>query len=163
MGYKEYHALSEKYNIPIIITGFEPLDLVQGIQMAVDQLESGNHKVANQYARVVKEEGNLNAIQIIRQVFEIGDREWRGIGMIPKSGYRLTKEFIAFDAERRFGIQGIKVDEHPSCMAGEILKGIKKPIDCPEFGKACSPAKPLGAPMVSSEGACSAYYNFSQY
>jgi len=163
MGYNEYHALSEKYNIPIIITGFEPLDLVQGIQMAVDQLENGMHKVANQYARVVKEEGNLNAIRIIRQVFEIGDREWRGIGMIPKSGYKLTKAFLAFDAERKFGIQGIKVDEHPSCMAGEILKGIKKPIHCPEFGKACSPAKPLGAPMVSSEGACSAYYNFSQY
>ena len=163
MGYKEYHALSEKYNIPIIITGFEPLDLVQGIQMAVDQLEIGSHKVANQYARVAKEEGNLNAIQIIRQVFEVSDREWRGIGMIPQSGYRLTKEFMAFDAERKFGIQGIKVDEHPNCMAGEILKGIKKPIHCPEFGKACSPAKPLGAPMVSSEGACSAYYNFSQY
>lgn len=163
MGYKEYHALSEKYKIPIIITGFEPLDLVQGIQMAVDQLENGMHKVANQYARVVKEEGNANAIGIIRQVFEVSDREWRGIGMIPKSGYRLTKEFMAFDAESKFGIQGMKVDEHPNCMAGEILKGIKKPIHCPEFGKACSPANPLGAPMVSSEGACSAYYNFSQY
>jgi len=163
MGYKEYHALSEKYNIPIIITGFEPLDLVQGIQMAVDQLESGIHKVENQYARVVKEEGNSSAIEIIRTVFEVSDREWRGIGMIPKSGYRLTKEYIAFDAERKFGIQGIKVDEHPNCMAGEILKGIKKPIHCPEFGKACSPANPLGAPMVSSEGACSAYYNFSQF
>ena len=163
MGYKEYHALSEKYKIPIIITGFEPLDLVQGIQMAVDQLENGIHKVANQYARVVKEEGNSNAIGIIRTVFEVSDREWRGIGMIPKSGYRLTKEFMAFDAESKFGIQGIKVDEHPNCMAGEILKGIKKPIHCPEFGKACSPANPLGAPMVSSEGACSAYYNFSQY
>ena len=163
MGYKEYHALSEKYKIPIIITGFEPLDLVQGIQMAVDQLENGIHKVANQYARVVKEEGNSNAIGIIRQVFEVSDREWRGIGMIPKSGYRLTKEFMAFDAESKFGIQGIKVNEHPNCMAGEILKGIKKPIHCPEFGKACSPANPMGAPMVSSEGACSAYYNFSQY
>lgn len=163
MGYKEYHALSEKYKIPIIITGFEPLDLVQGIQMAVDQLENGIHKVANQYARVVKEEGNANAIEIIRQVFEVSDREWRGIGMIPRSGYRLTKEFVAFDAESKFGIQGMKVDEHPNCMAGEILKGIKKPIHCPEFGKACSPANPLGAPMVSSEGACSAYYNFSQY
>lgn len=163
MGYKEYHDLSEKYKIPIIITGFEPLDLVQGIQMAVDQLENGIHKVANQYARVVKEEGNANAIEIIRQVFEVSDREWRGIGMIPRSGYRLTKEFVAFDAESKFGIQGMKVDEHPNCMAGEILKGIKKPIHCPEFGKACSPANPLGAPMVSSEGACSAYYNFSQY
>ncbi|MGI9533274.1 hydrogenase formation protein HypD, partial [Lutimonas sp.] len=163
MGYKEYHALSEKYQIPIIITGFEPLDLVQGIQMAVEQLESGIATVGNQYARVVKEEGNANAIRIIKQVFEVSDREWRGIGMIPNSGYRLTKEFVDFDAEVKFGIQGIKIDEHPNCLAGEILKGIKKPIHCPEFGKTCSPARPLGAPMVSSEGACSAYYNFSQY
>ncbi len=163
MGYKEYHRLAEKYQIPIIITGFEPLDLVQGIQMAVEQLEHGTARVANQYTRVVKEEGNKNAIEIIRQVFEVSDREWRGIGMIPKSGYRLRKEFVDFDAEVRFGIQGIRIEEHPNCLAGEILKGIKKPIDCPEFGKTCSPAKPLGAPMVSSEGACSAYYNFSQY
>lgn len=163
MGYKEYHALVDKYQIPIIITGFEPLDLVQGIQMAVNQLEAGIYKVENQYARVVKEEGNLNAIRIINQVFEIGDREWRGIGMIPDSGYKLTEDFSLYDAERKFGIEGIKVSEHPNCMAGDVLKGIKKPIDCPEFGKTCSPANPLGAPMVSSEGACSAYYNFSEH
>jgi hydrogenase expression/formation protein HypD len=163
MGYKEYHALADRYKIPIIITGFEPLDLVQGIQMAANQLEAGIYKVENQYARVVKEEGNLNAIRIIKQVFEVGDREWRGIGMIPNSGYKLTKDFALYDAESRFGIEGIKVSEHPNCMAGDVLKGIKKPVDCPEFGKTCSPANPLGAPMVSSEGACSAYYNFSEH
>lgn len=163
MGYNEYHALVDKYQIPIIITGFEPLDLVQGIQMAVNQLEAGIYKVENQYARVVKEEGNLNAIRIINQVFEVGDREWRGIGMIPDSGYKLTEDFALYDAERKFGIEGIKVSEHPNCMAGDVLKGIKKPVDCPEFGKTCSPANPLGAPMVSSEGACSAYYNFSEH
>ena len=163
MGFKEYYPLVEKYKIPIIITGFEPLDLVQGIQLAVNQLERGIYKVENQYSRVVKEEGNSNAIQIIKQVFEVGDREWRGIGMIPKSGYKLTKKYLDYDAESKFGIEGIIVSEHPNCMAGEVLKGIKKPVNCPEFGKTCTPANPLGAPMVSSEGACSAYYNFSEH
>jgi len=163
MGYNEYHHLAEKYKIPIVITGFEPLDLVQGIQMAVHQLENGMHKVENQYARVVKEKGNANAIKIIQQVFQVGDREWRGIGMIPNSGYNLTSEFVDYDAERKFGIQGVKANEHPNCKAGDILKGIKKPMHCPEFGKACTPSNPLGAPMVSSEGACSAYYNFSEH
>ena len=163
MGFKEYYPLVEKYKLPIIITGFEPLDLVQGIQLAVNQLESGIYKVENQYARVVKEEGNSNAIQIIQQVFEVGDREWRGIGMIPKSGYKLTKRYLDYDAESKFGIEGIMVSEHPNCMAGEVLKGIKKPVNCPEFGTTCTPANPLGAPMVSSEGACSAYYNFSEH
>jgi hydrogenase expression/formation protein HypD len=163
MGFKEYHPLVEKYKIPIIITGFEPLDLVQGIQLAVNQLESGIYKVENQYSRVVKEEGNSNAIQIIQQVFEVGDREWRGIGMIPKSGYKLTAKYLDYDAESKFGIEGIMVSEHPNCMAGEVLKGIKKPVNCPEFGTTCTPANPLGAPMVSSEGACSAYYNFSEH
>ncbi len=163
MGYKEYHPLVEKYQIPIIITGFEPLDLVQGILLAVNQLENGIRKVENQYSRVVMEEGNSNAINIIKQVFEVGDREWRGIGMIPKSGYRLTKKYMAYDAESKFSLEGIKAEEHPNCMAGIILKGIKKPVDCPEFGTTCTPANPLGAPMVSSEGACSAYYNFSEH
>ena len=163
MGFKEYYPLVEKYKLPIIITGFEPLDLVQGIQLAVNQLESGIYKVENQYSRVVKEEGNSNAIQIIQQVFEVGDREWRGIGMIPKSGYKLTKRYLDYDAESKFGIEGIMVSEHPNCMAGEVLKGIKKPVNCPEFGTTCTPANPLGAPMVSSEGACSAYYNFSEH
>lgn len=161
MGYKEYHPLAEKYNIPIIITGFEPLDLVQGIYMAVKQLESGTYIVENQYARAVKEEGNLAAKKVISQVFEVGNREWRGIGEIPNSGYVLTKEFKEFDAELKFGVNKIKVQENEKCIAGEILKGIKKPHECSQFSKVCNPSNPLGAPMVSSEGACAAYYHFS--
>jgi hydrogenase expression/formation protein HypD len=161
MGYKEYYPLAKKYKIPIVITGFEPLDLVQGIYMAVKQLEDGIHEVENQYARVVKEEGNIAAISVINQVFEIGAREWRGIGEIPDSGYVLTKQFKEFDAELKFGISNMKVPENPNCIAGEILRGIKKPNQCNQFGKLCTPSKPLGAPMVSSEGACAAYYHFS--
>ncbi len=161
MGFKEYHPLAEKYKIPIIITGFEPLDLVQGIYMAVNQLEKGVFKVENQYARVVKKEGNLAAKKVIQTIFEIGKREWRGIGEIPNSGYKLKKEFEAFDAELKFGISNIKVPENIDCIAGEILKGIKKPHQCSQFGKTCTPQNPLGAPMVSSEGACAAYYHFS--
>jgi hydrogenase expression/formation protein HypD len=161
MGYKDYYPLAETYKIPIVVTGFEPLDLVQGIYMAVLQLEKGTHNVENQYSRVVKEEGNLAALKVINQVFEIGHREWRGIGEIPNSGYVLTKEFKDFDAETKFGISHIKVPENPHCIAGQILRGIKKPNECQQFGKACTPSNPLGAPMVSSEGACAAYYHFS--
>jgi len=161
MGYNEYLPLAEKYKIPIIITGFEPLDLVQGIYMAVCQLEKGISKVENQYARVVKKEGNKAAIQVIEKVFEVGNREWRGIGEIPNSGYRLKDNFEDFDAELKFGISNIKVPENPDCIAGEILRGIKKPHQCSQFGKKCTPYNPLGAPMVSSEGACAAYYHFS--
>ena len=161
MGFKEYYPLADKYKIPIVITGFEPLDLVQGIYMAVQQLEKGIHKVENQYARVVKEEGNKAALDVIHQIFEIGDREWRGIGEIPRSGYRLRKEFEDFDAELKFGVNNIVVPENSDCIAGEILKGIKKPFECTQFGNSCTPFKPLGAPMVSSEGACAAYYHFS--
>lgn len=162
-GYNEYHPLAQKYKIPIVVTGFEPLDLVQGIQMAVKQLENGIHRVENQYKRVVRESGNINAIRIIDEVFEISDREWRGIGLIPDSGYQLRKKYRVFDAELKFGIQGVGVPEHSKCMAGDILRGIKKPLNCSEFGHSCTPEHPLGAPMVSSEGACSAYYNFSKY
>jgi len=126
-------------------------------------LEKGIYKLENQYARVVKEEGNIQAIKVIQKVFEIGDREWRGIGNIPDSGYKITKEFKDFDAELRFGIDNIIVAENSLCIAGDILRGLKKPVECPEFGKTCSPANPLGAPMVSSEGACSAYFNFSEH
>lgn len=161
MGFKEYFPLAKKYRVPIVITGFEPLDLVQGIYFAIKQLEDGIYKVENQYARVVKEEGNIAAINIIQTVFEVGDREWRGIGKIPNSGYKLTKEYQDFDAELKFGITHIEVPENSNCIAGEILKGIKKPIQCSQFGKVCSPVNPLGAPMVSSEGACAAYYHFS--
>jgi len=161
MGYKDYHPLAKKYGIPIVITGFEPLDLVQGILMAVRQLEQGRCEVENQYSRVVREEGNLKAIEVIQEVFKVGDREWRGIGMIPHSGYKIRSAFQDFDAERRFEIEHIKVSENAECIAGSILRGLKKPVDCAQFGKACTPMNPLGAPMVSSEGACSAYYNYS--
>ncbi len=161
MGFKEYFPLVKKYKVPIVITGFEPLDLVQGIYLAVKQLENGIYEVENQYARVVKEEGNLAAIKVIQTVFEVGDREWRGIGKIPNSGYKLTKEYQDFDAELKFGISHIEVPENSNCIAGEILKGIKKPNQCNQFGRICTPINPLGAPMVSSEGACAAYYHFS--
>ncbi len=161
MGMEEYHPLASKYKIPIVITGFEPLDLVQGIYMAVQQLEKGTYTVENQYARVVKEEGNLAAKKVILQVFEIGDREWRGIGTIPNSGYVLKEAYSDFDAEAKFGVGSIVAPENPDCIAGEILRGIKKPHQCSQFGTTCNPANPLGAPMVSSEGACAAYYHFS--
>ncbi|MCJ7759381.1 MAG: hydrogenase formation protein HypD [Gillisia sp.] len=161
MGMKEYYPMAEKYKIPIVITGFEPLDLVQGIYMAVLQLEKGIYEVENQYARVVKPEGNKAAKEVIEKVFEVGNREWRGIGEIPNSGYLLKKAYEDFDSEKKFGISHIKVPENPDCIAGEVLRGIKKPHQCSEFGKKCTPYNPLGAPMVSSEGACAAYYHFS--
>lgn len=161
MGTQEYAPLVKKYKIPIVITGFEPLDLVQGIYMAVNQLEKGEYKLENQYARVVKDEGNIAAQSVINKIFEVGSREWRGIGEIPNSGYVIKKQYKDFDAEAKFNISNIKVPENSLCIAGEILRGIKKPHQCSQFGKACNPASPLGAPMVSSEGACAAYYHFS--
>ena len=161
MGIQEYYPIVKKYKVPIIITGFEPVDLVQGIYMAVKQLEEGVCKLENQYARVVKEFGNKAAIDVITKVFDIGDREWRGIGNIPNSGYILKSDFKQYDAETKFNISNIKVPENADCIAGQILKGIKKPNQCSQFAKKCTPANPLGAPMVSSEGACAAYYHFS--
>jgi len=161
MGMQEYYPLVKKYEIPIVITGFEPLDLVQGIFMAVKQLEEGRFELENQYARVVKEHGNKAAINVIGKVFEVGDREWRGIGEIPNSGYVIREAYKKYDAEAKFGIGNIKVPENSSCIAGEILRGIKKPNQCSQFGKTCTPSNPLGAPMVSSEGACAAYFHFS--
>lgn len=161
MGIQEYYPLVEKYKIPIVVTGFEPLDLVQGIYMAVKQLEEGKFELENQYARAVKEEGNAAAKKVIQTIFEVGAREWRGIGEIPNSGYVIKEKYKKYDAETKFGIGNIKVPENSKCIAGEILRGIKKPINCSEFGKACKPSNPLGAPMVSSEGACAAYFHFS--
>lgn len=161
MGYQEYHPISKKYKVPIIITGFEPLDLVQGIYFAVKQLEENKNYVENQYTRAVKENGNETAKAVIEQVFEIGNREWRGIGEIPNSGYILRKAYVNFDAESKFKLQHIKVAENKLCIAGEVLKGIKKPHECSQFGTNCKPSNPLGAPMVSSEGACAAYYHYS--
>lgn len=160
MGNSAYYPITEKYKIPIIVTGFEPLDLLQGILMAIRQLEKGEHKVENQYARVVREEGNLTAQQAIEEVFEVSNREWRGLSEIAASGLELRKKYALFDAKRRFTIDPIKGVENETCISGAIMKGLKKPLDCPNFGTSCKPTQPLGAPMVSSEGACAAYYHF---
>jgi hydrogenase expression/formation protein HypD len=161
MGYREYHPLAEKYKIPIVITGFEPLDLAEGIYRAVRQLEKGDFRVENQYTRAVTEGGNLAARKVIGQVFKIGDRQWRGIGTIPKSGYVLRPEYNTYDAARKFKLEEKGQAESGECMAGAILTGQKKPHECPHFGEKCTPRNPLGAPMVSSEGACAAYYHFA--
>jgi len=161
MGYWEYEPIAARYRVPIVVTGFEPLDLLQGILMTVQQLESGRAQVENQYTRAVRREGNVVAQKLIAQVFEVTDRKWRGIGEIPRSGYRLRDEFAAFDAEKRFDVGALIVQESPLCIAGEILQGLKKPPACVAFGKACTPEHPLGAPMVSPEGACAAYYQYA--
>ena len=163
MGYREYQPLSEKYKVPIVITGFEPLDILQGILMTVQQLESGRAEVENQYSRVLNCEGNKPAQELIFQVFEVSDRKWRGVGSIPGSGYRLRSEFAAHDAEQLFDVARIDTCESNICISGEILKGNKKPHDCPAFGKECDPQHPLGATMVSAEGACAAYYTYGRH
>jgi hydrogenase expression/formation protein HypD len=161
MGYWEYEPLVEKYKIPIVVTGFEPVDLLHGILECAKMLEAGRFEVRNAYARSVTRDGNRAAQAVIRQVFEMTDRAWRGIGVIPLSGYRLRQEFAAFDAERRFPeVQAIETRESPLCISGLVLQGIKKPDECPAFGKECTPQTPLGATMVSSEGACAAYYRY---
>ncbi len=161
MGYWEYYPLVEKFKIPIVVTGFEPVDILQGILMVVKQLEEGRYEVENQYTRYVTEEGNQPAQDVIFQVFEISDRVWRGMENIPNSGYRIKDEFAEFDAIRKFDVQLEEAEENPECLAGEIMKGIIKPYQCPAFGKKCTPENPLGAPMVSSEGACAAYYHYT--
>lgn len=162
MGIHEYGPLVDKYQVPIVVTGFEPVDILHGILMVVKQLEKSEHKLENQYARVVRPEGNMEARKVIEEVFEITDREWRGVGNIPLSGYQVKEQYAAFDANKKFSIKMPKVEENPECIAGQVLKGIKKPHECPQFGKGCTPERPLGAPMVSSEGACAAYYHFSK-
>ncbi|MCB9283940.1 MAG: hydrogenase formation protein HypD [Lewinellaceae bacterium] len=162
MGTQEYDPIAEKYKVPIVVTGFEPVDLLQGILMTVRQLESGRHEIENQYSRVVKREGNPGAQQVMQRVFEVRDREWRGIGNIPMSGYEVREEYAAYDAKRKFEAPTERAPESELCMAGQVLKGIIKPQQCPQFGKGCTPSTPLGAPMVSSEGACAAYYHFYQ-
>jgi hydrogenase expression/formation protein HypD len=164
MGYWEYEPLVEKYKIPIIVTGFEPVDLLHGILMCVRQLEEGTYAVGNAYGRSVNRVGNQSAQAVIAQVFETTDRAWRGIGVIPRSGYRLRPEFAAFDAELRFPeVQAIETKESPLCISGLVLQGRKKPGDCLAFGRECTPQSPLGATMVSSEGACAAYFRYGRY
>jgi hydrogenase expression/formation protein HypD len=162
MGYWEYPPIAQKYGVPIVVTGFEPLDIAQGILMTVQRLEDGRIEAANAYARVVTYEGNRPAQAVIDQVFMECDQKWRGIGVIPTSGWRLRPEFEAFDAERRFAVAGIQTDESPVCISGQILQGLKKPFDCPAFGQMCTPENPLGATMVSSEGPCAAYYRYAR-
>ena len=160
MGYWEYQEMAEQFRVPIIVTGFEPVDLLQGILMTVQQLETQHNDVQNGYPRAVSLLGNQAAQSVIHKVYEECDRNWRGIGLIPKSGWRLRPEFSNFDAEIKFSVQSIKTKESPLCIAGLVLQGIKKPFECSQFGSGCTPEKPLGATMVSSEGACSAYYHY---
>ena len=162
MGYWEYEPIAEKYRTPLVITGFEPLDLLQGIYMTVAMLEEGRWGVENQYVRAVNRAGNLPAQKLLGQVFQVTDRAWRGIGVIPASGYNLRPEYAAFDAEARFQVGDITAHESDICIAGEIMQGLKKPNDCPAFGTLCTPDRPIGAPMVSSEGACAAYYQYGR-
>ena len=162
MGYHEYPPLSEKYHVPMAVTGFEPLDMAQGILYVIRMLEQGRIAVENAYPRSVSFEGNKAAQAAIHEVFEDCDRTWRGIGVIPMSGWRLRPEFAAFDAEKRFDVETIQTKESPLCIAGQILQGLKKPHDCSAFGKECTPESPLGATMVSSEGACAAYYKYGK-
>ena len=160
MGYWEYEPIAVRYHVPIVVTGFEPLDILQGIYMCIRQLEEGRAEVENQYSRSVNKEGNQPAQSLIREVFRVVPRKWRGIGEIPRSGLGLAEKYALFDAETRFGVAHHTADEPAECISGLILQGIKKPFECPAFGGRCTPERPLGATMVSSEGACAAYYHY---
>ncbi len=163
MGYWQYEPLIEKYQVPIVVTGFEPLDVLEGIRRTIVQLEAGRAEVENAYARAVQREGNIPAQNILQQVFEVGDRKWRGIGNIPQSGWQLRPEYRDFDAAYKFAVTDIHTQESSLCRSGEVLQGLLKPNECPAFGKECTPRKPLGATMVSSEGACAAYYQYGRF
>ena len=163
MGWTEYEPIARRYRVPIVVTGFEPLDILEGMLMVVAQLERGEYSVENQYVRAVRRDGNQAAQDTVNRVFELRDRQWRGIGMIPGSGLGVRKEFAAWDAEMKFDLGGIRAIEPADCHAGEVLRGLMKPFDCPSFGSRCTPEHPMGAPMVSSEGACAAYYNYGRY
>jgi hydrogenase expression/formation protein HypD len=163
MGTREYEPIAQRFRVPIAVTGFEPVDLLDGVLRAVRQLEEGRAEVEIAYARVVRREGNPAARHLLDDVFEVCDRKWRGIGTIPKSGYKLRHELRAHDAERIFEVEAIETQESPDCISGQVLKGLKKPSDCPAFGKACTPDNPLGATMVSAEGACAAYFAYGRH
>jgi hydrogenase expression/formation protein HypD len=160
MGTAEYGPIARDYRAPIIITGFEPVDILEGILLCVKQLEEGRAEVENAYARAVRDEGNLHARRIVEQVFEITDRDWRGIGVIPESGLSVRKAYAGYDANLRFTLKRAADNGAGECISGEIMRGVKKPHDCPAFGTRCQPEHPLGAPMVSSEGACAAYFRY---
>jgi hydrogenase expression/formation protein HypD len=163
VGYSEYEPLAARFHVPIVVTGFEPLDILEGVLMTIEQLEQGRAEVENQYSRILDRGGNRPAQDLIAKVFEVSDRKWRGVGMIPRSGFQLRQDFREFDAERRFSVQAIDTMEPEVCIAGQILQGIKKPHDCPAFGTECTPQHPLGATMVSAEGACAAYYAYGRH
>ena len=162
MGYRQYEPIAARHRVPIVVTGFEPLDLLQGVHLAVCALEEGRAGVENQYARAVTREGNRPAQALMKQVFEVCDRAWRGIGVIPASGFALRPEYARFDAVQRFDVGAITAQESPLCIAGRIMQGLKKPHECCAFGTLCTPEHPLGAPMVSSEGACAAYHQYAR-
>jgi hydrogenase expression/formation protein HypD len=160
MGFEEYVPIAAKYRVPLVVTGFEPLDILQGILMCIEQLETGRAEVENQYSRSVRKEGNRPAQKLIREVFQVVPRKWRGVGEIPRSGLGLSPAYAAFDAETKFGIAELRVEESSECLSGLVLQGKLKPNECPAFGTRCTPEHPLGATMVSSEGACAAYYRY---
>jgi hydrogenase expression/formation protein HypD len=160
VGYREYLPLAARERVPIVITGFEPIDLLEGILMAVRQLEAGRAEVENQYARTVTRDGNRVAQDLMAEVFEVTDRKWRGVGMIPASGYRIRYQYREHDAERLFDLDDVCPAEPAVCISGQVLRGLKRPSDCPAFGGACTPRTPLGATMVSGEGACAAYFQY---
>lgn len=163
MGWQDYEPLASEFRVPIVVAGFEPVDLLAAIGKVVEQLEEGRCEVENQYSRSVTREGNVAARHVMEQVFEVANRKWRGIGTIPMSGFRIRDEFAAYDAERVFQTEEITVEEPAECISALVLQGLKKPVDCPAFGTRCTPEKPLGAPMVSSEGACAAYYAYRRH
>jgi hydrogenase expression/formation protein HypD len=163
MGYEEYEPISARFRVPVVVSGFEPLDILQGTLMTIRQLETARAEVENQYSRVLNRKGNVVAQNLVSQVFETGDRNWRGIGNIPMSGYHLRSEFREHDAEKLFDVTMIATREPEICISGQILRGIKKPKDCPAFGTLCTPQRPLGATMVSAEGACAAYYAYGRH
>lgn len=160
MGYRDYEELAAQYRVPIVVGGFEPIDLLEAISMLVSQLEEGRAEVENQYVRSVSRDGNTPARRIVEQVFEVADRKWRGIGKIPMSGWSLRPEFDAWNAERVFGVSDVEAPEPAECISALVLQGLQKPVDCPAFGVRCTPENPMGAPMVSNEGACAAYYRY---
>lgn len=163
MGFWQYGPIAEAYKVPIVVTGFEPLDVLVGIKQTVQMLEAGEFGVANAYQRAVVEDGNIPAQQMLEDVFEVSDRSWRGIGRIPQSGWRLREKYVDFDAEVRFAVGDIRTEESALCLSGQVLQGLIKPNQCPAFGKECTPRTPLGATMVSSEGACAAYYQYGRF
>jgi hydrogenase expression/formation protein HypD len=163
VGCKEYEDLVRDFRVPIVVGGFEPVDILEAVLMLVRQLEAGEAKLENQYVRSVSYQGNLPAQQIMAEVFEVSDQKWRGIGPIPQSGLRLREEYATYDADRAFDLGELAVDEPAECISAQVLQGLKKPTDCPAFGRRCTPENPLGAPMVSNEGACAAYYHYRRH